>query len=90
MSGDLRGAARGRQVLYFETDDAGALFRFTDNYARMQGGQMWVAIDPPTPDQQPQEGMLNIRDFAIKGEQSLDRVVERRVDQPEGRRILAA
>ena len=31
LSGDLRGAARGRQVLYFETDDAGALFRFTDN-----------------------------------------------------------
>jgi hypothetical protein len=75
LSGDLRGAARGRQVLYFETDDAGALFRFTDNYARMQGGQMWVAIDPPTPDNQPQEGLLNIRDFAIKGEPSLDRVV---------------
>jgi hypothetical protein len=75
LSGDLRGAARGRQVLYFETDDAGALFRFTDNYARMQGGQMWVAIDPPTPDQQPQEGLLNIRDFSIKGETSLDRVV---------------
>jgi hypothetical protein len=75
LSGDLRGAARGRQVLYFETDDAGALFRFTDNYARMQGGQMWVAIDPPTPDHQPQEGLLNIRDFAIRGEQSLDRVV---------------
>jgi len=75
LSGDLRGAARGRQVLYFETDDAGALFRFTDNYARMQGGQMWVAIDPPTPDQQPQDGLLNIRDFSIKGEPSLDRVV---------------
>lgn len=75
LSGDLRGAARGRQVLYFETDDAGALFRFTDNYARMQGGQMWVAIDPPTPDHQPQEGLLNIRDFSIKGEPSLERVV---------------
>jgi Protein of unknown function len=75
LSGDLRGAARGRQVLYFETDDAGALFRFTDNYARMHGGQMWVAIDPPTPDQQPQDGLLNIRDFSIKGEPSLERVV---------------
>jgi hypothetical protein len=75
LTGDLRGAARGRQVLYFETDDAGALFRFTDNYARMNGGQMWVAIDPPTPDQAPQEGMINIRNFAIKGEPNLDRVV---------------
>jgi len=74
LTGELRGAARGRQVLYFETDDAGALFRFTDNYARMNGGQMWVAIDPPTADQAPQEGLLNIRDFAIKGEPNLDRV----------------
>jgi hypothetical protein len=84
LAGDLRGAARGRQVLYFETDDAGALFRFTDNYARMQGGQMWVAIDPPTPDQQPQEGLLNIRDFSIKGEQSLDRVVSGASTSPKG------
>ena len=84
LTGDLRGAARGRQVLYFETDDAGALFRFTDNYARMQGGQMWVAIDPPTPDHQPQEGLLNIRDFAIKGEQSLDRVVSGASTSPKG------
>jgi hypothetical protein len=84
LTGDLRGAARGRQVLYFETDDAGALFRFTDNYARMQGGQMWVAIDPPTPDHQPQEGLLNIRDFAIKGEGSLDRVVSGASTNPKG------
>ena len=84
LSGDLRGAARGRQVLYFETDDAGALFRFTDNYARMQGGQMWVAIDPPTPDHQPQEGLLNIRDFSIKGETSLDRVVSGASTSPKG------
>ena len=75
LTGELRGAARGRQVLYFETDDAGALFRFTDNYARMNGGQMWVAIDPPTADQAAQEGLLNIRDFMIKGEPNLDRVV---------------
>ena len=43
---------------------------------------MWVAIDPPTPDQQPQDGLLNIRDFSIKGEPSLDRVVERRARAP--------
>jgi hypothetical protein len=84
LAGELRGAARGRQVLYFETDDAGALFRFTDNYARMQGGQMWVAIDPPTPDQQPQDGLLNIRDFSIKGEPSLDRVVSGASTSPKG------
>jgi hypothetical protein len=68
LTGDLRGAARGRNVLYFETVDAGALFRFTDTYPKMTGGQMWVAMDPPGPDQAPQEGILNVRDFTIRGE----------------------
>lgn len=76
FTGDLRGAAgRGRNVLYFETLDAGALFRFTDTYPRMHGGQMWVAMDPPTPDQAPTDGILNIRDFKIRGESALNRVV---------------
>jgi hypothetical protein len=76
FTGDLRGAAgRGRNVLYFETLDAGALFRFTDTYPRMQGGQMWVAMDPPTPDHAPTDGILNIRDFKIRGEAALNRVV---------------
>ena len=40
----------GRPVLYFETSDAGALFRFTDIYPRMVGGKMWIGMDPPTQD----------------------------------------
>lgn len=74
---DLRARAGtpGRQVVYFETADAGALLRFTDTYSRMNGGQMWVALDPPAPDQAPQEGLLNIRDFTVQGEAALDRVV---------------
>jgi hypothetical protein len=64
-----------RQVLYFETDDAGALFRFTDVYPRMFGGQMWMAMDPPVRDATPQVGILNIRNFSVRGEQSLDRVL---------------
>jgi hypothetical protein len=76
FTGDLRGAAgRGRNVIYFETLDAGALFRFTDTYPRMQGGQMWVAMDPPTPDHAPTDGILNIRDFKVRGEAALNRVV---------------
>ena len=52
LIGDLRLRSRdNHQVLYLETDDAGALFRFTDIYPRMYGGQMWVAMDPPTPRQ---------------------------------------
>jgi len=47
LNGDLRVRARdNHQVIYFETDDAGSLFRFTDMYPRMFGGQMWVALDP--------------------------------------------
>jgi hypothetical protein len=76
LIGDMRVRARdNQQVVYFETDDAGALFRFTDMYPRMFGGQMWVAMNPPTQDEAPQIGHLFIRSFAIRGEPALDRVV---------------
>ncbi len=76
LNGDLRLRSRdNHQVIYFETDDAGALFRFTDMYPRMFGGQMWVAMDLPTPEQAPQEGTLYIRNLVVRGEPGLDRVV---------------
>jgi len=76
LTGDLRVRARdNHQVIYFETDDAGALFRFTDMYPRMFGGQMWVAMDPPTQEQTPQIGTLFIRSFVVRGEPALERVV---------------
>jgi hypothetical protein len=76
LNGDLRLRSRdNHQVIYFETDDAGALFRFTDMYPRLFGGQMWVAMDPPTPDHAPQIGTLYIRNFVVRGEPGLDRVV---------------
>ncbi len=75
LIGDLRGRPGARQVLYFESADAGALLRFTDTYSRMNGGQVWAAMDPPTPNHAPQEGLLNIRDFSVRGEPALDRVV---------------
>ncbi|HUL88233.1 MAG TPA: hypothetical protein VLU23_08635 [Pseudolabrys sp.] len=76
LNGDLRVRARdNHQVIYFETDDAGSLFRFTDMYPRMFGGQMWVALDPPTQEQTPQVGTLYIRSFAVRGEPALERVV---------------
>ena len=49
LVGDLRGrGSNGRQVIFVESDDAGALFRFTDIYAKIVGGEMWVAMDPPS------------------------------------------
>jgi hypothetical protein len=65
----------GKPVLYFETGDAGALFRFTDVYQRMVGGKMWIGMDPPTQDGSTQEGIINISAFTIRGEGALDKVV---------------
>ncbi len=76
LIGDLRLRARdNHQVIYIETADAGALFRFTDMYPRMHGGKMWMAMDPPTKDQAPQVGHLYISDFTVRGEPTLDRIV---------------
>jgi hypothetical protein len=72
--GDMRGS--GRRVMYLETADAGALFRFTDTYSKMYGGRMWIAMDPPTADSTPQEGLLNVRDFAVRGETALQQVAQ--------------
>ena len=76
LNGDLRLRARdNHQVIFFETEDAGSLFRFTDTYPRMYGGSMWVAMDPPTQDQTPQVGYLYISNFVVRGEPALDRVL---------------
>lgn len=75
LNGSLRPRTQGRDLLFLETNDAGALLRFTDTYAKMSGGSMWVAMDTPTADSAPQDGLLNVSDFTIKGEAGLDRVV---------------
>lgn len=74
LTGDLRGRGQGHEVIYLETSDAGAFFRFTDTYAKLMGGQLELAMDPPTGDPGPKEGLINIRDFSVKGETALDRV----------------
>jgi hypothetical protein len=68
LTGDLRGHAQGREVVYIETSDAGAFFRFTDTYAKMFGGQLALAMDPPTVEPRAKEGLINISDFSIKAE----------------------
>jgi AsmA-like C-terminal region/Protein of unknown function len=74
LIGDLRAYSNGRQVVFFQTNDAGALFRLTDTYPRIAGGQMWIAMDPPTPEQAPQEGHLSVSNFAVRGEPALERI----------------
>lgn len=76
LHGDMRLRVRdNHRVVYVETDDAGALFRFTDLYPRMYGGKMWVAMDPPGQGEARQLGVLYIRNFTVRGESGLDRVV---------------
>jgi uncharacterized protein DUF3971 len=75
LSGDLRGrGSNGRQLVFVESNDAGAFFRFTDVYPKLTGGEMWIALDPQSADLAPQEGILNIRDFVVRGEGALERV----------------
>ncbi len=64
----------GRDVIYLETNDAGAFFRFNDMYSKVVGGQLSLAMDPPTIEPSAKEGLLNVRDFTVKGEASLDRI----------------
>jgi Protein of unknown function len=83
LIGDLRLRARdNHQVIYIETADAGALFRFTDMYPRMFGGKMWVAMDPPSKDGAAQVGHLYISNFSVRGEPALDRIVAGAPGQP--------
>jgi len=41
---------------------------------RMIGGQLALAMEPPTIEPSAKEGLINVRDFSIKGEASLDRM----------------
>jgi hypothetical protein len=74
LTGDLRGRAQGRDMIYLETNDAGAFFRFIDTYAKVVGGQLQLAMDPPTVEPSAKEGRILVRDFSVKGEVALDRV----------------
>jgi hypothetical protein len=74
LTGDMRGRVQGHEVVYIETNDAGAFFRFTDFYAKMVGGQLQLAMDPPTVEPSAREGLINVSDFSVKGEAALDRL----------------
>ena len=75
LTADMRARTPGgREIVFLETNDAGAFLRFTDTYSKVVGGQLALAIDPPTNEPRANEGLINVRDFTIKGESSLDRV----------------
>ncbi len=75
VTGEMRGRSQGqgRDVIVVQTKDAGAFLRFTDTYSKVTGGELMLAMEPPTSDQSAKEGLLNIREFSVKGEGALDR-----------------
>jgi hypothetical protein len=75
LSADLRGRPGGRQVVDLESSDAGALFRFTDVYSRMNGGLMTTVMDPPSANNPVQLGSVSVRNFAVHDEEELERAV---------------
>lgn len=77
VSAEMHGRGQpgqGRDLIILQTNDAGAFFRFNDIYSKMVGGQMTLAVEPPMPDPGPREGLLNVRDFSVKGQAELDRL----------------
>jgi hypothetical protein len=75
LTGELRARDGGKPVLYITSGDAGALFRYADYYARVQGGEGRILLDAPRFDGSPQDGQIDIRNFWIRGEPALDRLV---------------
>ncbi|WP_029355449.1 DUF3971 domain-containing protein [Bosea sp. 117] len=75
VRGELKARDNGRPMLQIATTDAGALLRFVDFYARIYGGDLWINIDAPRGDGAPQDGTINMRDFVVRGEPGLDRLI---------------
>ncbi len=87
LTGDLRGRQGGasvaRQVVDLETTDAGALFRFTDVYSRMNGGQMQTVMDAPSASNPTQLGTVTVRNFSVHDESQLEQAVAQGAPQPQ-------
>jgi len=75
LTGELRGRPGGRQVVQLESSDAGALFRFSDVYSRMTGGEITTVMDAPSPANPVQLGTVSVRNFAVHDESQLERAV---------------
>ncbi len=75
LTGELRGRSNGRSVIYLESSDAGAFFRFSDIYSRMTGGQLSLGMEAPSADNSTQQGTISVRNFAVHDESQLERAV---------------
>jgi hypothetical protein len=75
LTGELRSRAGGRQLVDLESTDAGALFRFTDVYSRMTGGEITTLMDAPSASNTTQLGTVSVHNFAVHDESQLERAV---------------
>jgi hypothetical protein len=75
LTGDLRSGRAGRQAIVLTSGDGGALFRFTDVYSRMNGGQLVMMMDAPSPQFPMQHGAITVRDFSVHDETQLQQAV---------------
>jgi hypothetical protein len=75
LTGELRGRSQGqaRELIILQTNDAGAFLRFVDTYSKVTSGQLTLAMEPPSVDPGAREGLINVRDFSVKGEAALER-----------------
>jgi Protein of unknown function/AsmA-like C-terminal region len=73
LIGEMHAQADGHDGVYLRTSDAGALFRATDVYPRMSGGQMAILMDAPSAKNSMQQGTLNVVNFSIHDEAELQR-----------------
>ncbi|MGQ3675650.1 YhdP family protein [Xanthobacter sp. TB0139] len=74
VRGQMRTLQDKRKVLQVSTSDAGAIMRFLDLYAKVQGGEAVLMVDPPRSDDKPQGGVIHLRDFAITNEPALQQL----------------
>jgi hypothetical protein len=83
LTGELRSKAGSRQTVDLESTDAGALFRFTDVYSRMTGGEITTLMDAPSSSSTTQLGSVSVRNFAVHDESQLEQAVanDRQVDR---------
>ncbi|HKH81311.1 MAG TPA: DUF3971 domain-containing protein [Methylovirgula sp.] len=81
--GNLDNAGTPAPQLDLSTDDAGALLAFIDLYRHMEGGELVVAMRLG---EDAMAGNLAVRDFVLRDEPALRRLVAEGVQQyPEGR-----
>ena len=82
LTGELQGQASGRQTVILRTTDAGALFRATDVYKRITGGQMTMVMEAPSGSNPTQQGTLNVRNFGVHDESELQRAASGGAQNP--------